>query len=138
MLPNVTSSQHRPGDKVRLNAKAQTPGLRGIVTEAETHFVIIKNTKDGSPLRVLPEHLTNFSLAARKAWKKMPERRVGRPRGSRVCDRISVTIRFDRELWQRFRAAETRGLVTDRTATFNTWLEEHLDRVQLKDKKIAS
>jgi hypothetical protein len=68
----------------------------------------------------------------------MPERRVGRPKGSTVCDRISVTIRFDRELWQRFRIAETEGLIADRTATFNAWLEEHLDRVHLKSKKIAS
>jgi len=130
--------KHKLGDKVRLKAKAPIPGLRGIITVVEPHAVVVRSQIDGCLLKTEARYLTNFSLAARKAWKKMPDRRVGRPKGSRVCDRVSVTIRFDRQLWQRFRIAENEGLIADRTATFNRWLTEHLERVGARAEKIAS
>jgi len=134
----MAALKHQLGDKVRLKENAAIPGLRGIITVVEPRRVVIRSEIDGCLVQTEPHYLTNFSLAARKAWKKMPDRRVGRPKGSRVCDRISVTIRFDRELWQRFRVAENEGLIADRTATLNRWLTEHLERVSARAEKIAS
>jgi uncharacterized protein (DUF4415 family) len=68
----------------------------------------------------------------------MPDRRVGRPKGSTVCDRVSVTIRLDRDLWESFRAAESTGYVTDRTATLNSWIRAQLGTLLRAPKKIAS
>ena len=45
----------------------------------------------GRKICVKPREITNYSLAARKAWKTEPNRGVGRPLGLRLCDRVSVT-----------------------------------------------
>lgn len=128
---------HKLGDKVRIkNSPAR--GLRGVIAAVRANLLVIKDQATGHQLEVQPDNVTNFSLAARKAWKRMPDRRVGRPKGSVVCDRVSVTVRLDRDLWEAFRQAEADGIVTDRTATINSVLREHLDRIPLRPKKIAS
>lgn len=130
---------HAPGDKVRVKpTSTRTSTLRGTVSAIDGTYLIIRASEDGSLVRVKPDEITNFSLAARKAWQKMPERQVGRPRGSTVCDRVSVTIRLDRDLWEQFREAESRGYVTDRTNTLNTWVREGLNRITPRMKKAAS
>jgi uncharacterized protein (DUF4415 family) len=66
----------------------------------------------------------------------MPKRQVGRPKGLRLCDRTSVTLRIDRDLWKRFREKESIGAVRNRTAIINQWLREklsELDRLEAKD-----
>ena len=60
----------------------------------------------------------------------MPHRRVGRPRGARHCDLVSVTLRIDRELWERFRQDESAGLIEDRTATINMWFRDMVDKLK--------
>lgn len=57
-------------------------------------------------MTVPAESLTNFSEAARKAWHSQPRRQVGRRKGTRLCDRVSVTLRIDCEVWERFRSVE--------------------------------
>lgn len=73
--------------------------------------------------------LTNYSLAARKAWERMPHRRVGRPKGTSRTDRVSVTLRINRDLWKQFKLAEQEGLIVDRTATVNEWIQEKLNEL---------
>jgi len=90
---------------------------------------LVRLADSGELLAVAPALVTNFSLAARKAWKNMPHRRVGRPKGSRHCDRVSVTLRIDRELWEQFRQDESEGLIEDRTATINAWFRDMLDQL---------
>jgi hypothetical protein len=75
---------------------------------------------------VSTEELTNYSLAARRAWRSMPDRKVGRPAGSRVSDRISVIFRIDRTLWNQFLTAEEAGLIADRTTVINECLRDAL------------
>ena len=53
-----------------------------------------------------------------------------RPKGARHCDRVSVTLRIDRELWEKFKQDELEGLIEDRTATINTWFREMLDKLK--------
>jgi uncharacterized protein (DUF4415 family) len=90
--------------------------------------LLVRLHESGELIPVTSESATNFSLAARKAWKNMPHRQVGRPKGARHCDRVSVTLRIDRALWEQFKQDESEGRIRDRTATINSWFREMLDR----------
>jgi hypothetical protein len=113
------------GDKVRVKVGDHT-GRRGIVEAVEGHKLVLRIEESGSKLHVTPEQITNYSLAARKAWVTGPDRAVGRRKGTKLYDRISVTLRFDRDLWERFLGLEEEGIITDRTAVINGWFREKL------------
>lgn len=109
------------GDKVRIKRGAFT-GERGILVRPQSgKWIVSLIQRDGS-LLVPKEDLTNYSLAARRAWRSMPDRKVGRPAGSKVSDRISVIFRIDRVLWNAFLSAEESGAVGDRTYVINECL----------------
>lgn len=113
------------GDKVRIKNGAHV-GERGHVTKIHKETMTVSLDRTDNNIRIPASDVTNFSLAARKAWKKMPQRRVGRPKGSGTTDRVSVTLRIDRELWNQFKMAERAGLIENRTATINEWFAEKL------------
>ena len=116
------------GDKVRLKDHNGAP-VRGVVAVVHGDELLVHLDESGELVAIAPALVTNFSLAARKAWKNMPHRRVGRPKGARHCDRVSVTLRIDRELWEKFRQDELEGLIKDRTATINSWFRDMLDKL---------
>lgn len=118
-----------PGDKVRMKAGPHA-GERGVLDTVDGDKLLVRLESSGQLVRVLPESVTNFSLAARKAWVTEPDRAVGRRKGTKLCDRVSVTLRLDRDLWQRFREMEGTGLIADRTAAVNHWLRERLDELE--------
>ena len=122
------------GDKVRLKAKRRA-GSRGIIEATQDGKLVIRLEDSGQKVMVVPEEVTNLSLAARKAWVSMPDRRVGRPKGMRFCDRVSVTLRIDRDLWEQFRSKEAIGLIDDRTATINKWLQEKLAELGWEERQ---
>jgi hypothetical protein len=113
------------GDKVRMKV-GEHAGERGLVEAVDSGKLLIRLEKYGSKLRATPEQVTNYSLAARKAWVTGPDRAVGRRRGTKLTDRVSVTLRFDREVWEHFSRLEEEGLIDDRTATINAWFREKL------------
>jgi hypothetical protein len=114
------------GDKVRVKAGPHA-GERGVVEAIEGDRFQVRLAATGRVVRLAADAVTNFSLAARKAWVTEPDRAVGRRKGTRLCDRVSVTLRIDRELWARFRRLEGEGVIEDRTAAVNRWLREKLD-----------
>src|SRR5919106_2704120 len=116
------------GDKIKLKNHRGAP-MRGIVEEVRGDELLIRLHESGELVAVASDLVTNFSLAARKAWKNMPHRQVGRPKGTRHCDRVSVTLRIDRALWEQFKRDESAGRIKDRTATINLWLREMLDKL---------
>lgn len=122
------------GDKVRLKTNGY-PGSRGIVEATNGGKLVVRLEDSGQRVLVAPGEVTNFSLAARKAWVSMPDRRVGRPKGMRFCDRVSVTLRIDRDLWEQFRSKESSGLIDDRTATINSWLREKLAKLEQRERQ---
>ena len=126
--------QARAGDKVRLKSNGQ-PGARGIVERIAGDALVVRIENSAELVRVPPDDVVNFSLAARKAWKSMPDRRVGRPKGTRICDRVSVTLRIDRVLWEQFQSDEEHGLIEDRTATINSWLREKLYALERVERR---
>jgi hypothetical protein len=126
------------GDKVKLKRSAEAPGAHGVVSEINGPLLVVLLNDPGGAVQVPADQVINFSLAARKAWRNMPARNVGRPKGSKVCDRLSVTIRVDRVLWERFRRAETSGIVMDRTSALNRWIAEGLDSLTAPTHRKAS
>jgi hypothetical protein len=117
------------GDKVKLKDRDSAPA-RGVVEAVRGDKLLVRLDGSGELVPVASELVTNFSLAARKAWKNMPHRQVGRPKGARHCDRVSVTLRIDRELWEEFKQDESQGLIEDRTATINAWFREMLNKLK--------
>ncbi len=120
---------HAKGDKVRVK-RGPFAGERGILVRSTSDKWIVHLVNKDSQILVPADDLTNFSLAARRAWQSMPDREVGRPVGSRVSDRMSVIFRIDRGLWNDFLAAEEKGLVGDRTTVINECLRNILASVQ--------
>lgn len=113
------------GDKIRLKANHE----RGVVGRLQGEHLSIA-LDNGAQVKASESEVTNYSLAARKAWESMPGRRVGRPKGTTKTDRTSVTLRINRDLWEQFRQAESDGMITDRTATINQWIAEKLNELE--------
>jgi len=113
------------GDKVRVKVRPHR-GARGVVAEvADDAFVV--RIDSGEMVSVVPGDVTNFSLAARRAWRAVPERAVGRPRSPETARKRAVTIRVDAEVWDRLGTAMARGLIPSREQAVNAWVRERLD-----------
>jgi hypothetical protein len=113
------------GDKVRLKV-GDRAGERGLVEGIDGEKLLIRLENSGAKVRVTPEQVTNYSLAARKAWVTGPDRAVGRRKGTKLTDRVSVTLRLDRDLWEQFQGLEEAGIIDDRTGLVNGWFREKL------------
>ena len=123
------------GDKVKLKGHHGTP-MRGIIEEVHGDELLVRLHETGELIALGSESVTNFSLAARKAWQHIPRRQVGRPKGARHCDRVSVTLRIDRALWEQFKRDESEGRIRDRTATINLWFHEMLQKLERTQDRI--
>jgi hypothetical protein len=121
--------QHTKGDKIRIK-RGRFAGERGILVHAHSGKWAVSLIQHDCIVLVPDADLTNYSLAARRAWRSMPDRKVGRPAGSKVSDRISVIFRIDRVLWNEFLDAEQSGLVGDRTNVINESLRNVLASAQ--------
>lgn len=113
------------GDKVRVKT-GDHAGKRGIVLAVDGDKLRVRLEESKATVRVTSEQITNYSLAARKAWGTGPDRAVGRRKGTKLYDRISVTLRFDRDVWEQFLAMEHDGTIDDRTAIINGWFREKM------------
>jgi len=118
-------SGHAKGDKIRIKC-GEFRGERGILMQTHSGKWTVSLAQKDRTVLVSTQELTNYSLAARRAWQSMPNRKVGRPVGSRVSDRISVIFRVDRTIWNEFLTAEETGLVSDRTTVINESLRNIL------------
>ena len=123
--PYPPAMRSMPGDKV------QVPdlGQRGVVCAVHAKSLVIKIDGSQRLLTIPTAKVRNYSLAARKAWKNSPSRPVGRPKGSGKSNRVSVTLRIDREIWTDFTAMEQSGRIIDRTSVINGWLAEKLNEL---------
>ena len=107
-------------DKVLLRAGPHA-GKRGTIRAVAAQDRVVVTLHEGMDVETRAEDIRNFSAAARKAWKTTPSRRVGRPAG-RSTRRISVTLRIDSVLWERFRKLEIQAAIKSRSQ----FLEEAL------------
>ena len=122
------------GDKVRLKAGAHA-GARGLLDAFDGEKLVVRLESSGLKVRVTPDQIINFSLAARKAWVTEPGRAVGRRKGTKLSDRVSVTLRLDREIWERFLGLEEDGVIEDRTGLINGWFREKLARLGREERQ---
>jgi hypothetical protein len=122
------------GDKVRLKAGTHA-GARGFLDDFDEEKVVVRLEDSGLKVRVTPEQITNFSLAARKAWVTGPNRAVGRRKGTKLTDRVSVTLRLDRDLWDLFLGLEEDGIIDDRTGLINELIREKLAKLDRGRRK---
>ena len=126
--------KHEINDKVRHKA-GKHRGERGVITAIEGDKLTVRLDETGKVVRTRPHKVTNYSLAARKAWVTEPNRGVGRRKGTCLSDRVSVTLRLDRELWTQFLAMEEEGTIEARTAVVNRWFREKLAELHDRGSK---
>lgn len=112
------------GDKVRIKV-APHRGTRGIVADI-TEDTLLVRLDSGEALSISPNNVTNFSRAARRAWRAAPERAVGRPKSPEAARKKAITIRVDAEVWDRLGQAMAQGLIPSREQAVNAWVRERL------------
>jgi hypothetical protein len=122
------------GDKVRLKGGAHR-GERGVIESLEGDKTVVRLEDAGLIVGVVSNDVTNFSLAARKAWVTGPDRAVGRKKGTKLTDRVSVTLRIDRDQWERFVRLEQVGVIEDRTAVINAVLRAKMDELEREERR---
>ena len=125
---NMEEHLHEPdgfqaGDKIRIRTGLYA-GARGIIqAEKEGRLEILLDS--GNTVLIEQQEITNYSLAARRAWQKMPKR-AGRPQLSSPRKKM-VSLRIDIEVWERLGEAVDLGLVPSREEAINAWLQERLN-----------
>lgn len=128
MSPYLLIMDHLVNDKLRIKSGDHS-GLRATIVSVGDSELVVREDQGSSDLNVSMDEVQNYSLAARKAWQSMPERRVGRPPGTKRTDRMAVNLRIDCELWKRFQQAEADGVIGDRGAFVNRAIRNALDEL---------
>jgi hypothetical protein len=118
----------KDGDKVRVKVGAHS-GERGVIESVADDKIVVRLEKTAVVVRLDASQITNFSLAARKAWATEPDRAVGRRKGTKLRDRVTVTFRIDRDLWERFMGLLETGRIEERNSVVNRWFREKLDEL---------
>jgi uncharacterized protein (DUF4415 family) len=104
--------------------------MRGEVLEVSGEKVSVRlRNPAAEAIWASSKDLRNFSQAARKAWQTAPKRSVGRPVGL-GSSRVSVTLRVDLKLWDRFKALEASDLISDRTQVIEKLLCEYIESIE--------
>lgn len=116
----------RPGDKARIRC-GDCAGERGIITSVGADRIKIE-IHDGRLLEAASCDVTNYSLAARRAWQVMPKR-AGRPSSSPTGRKKMVSLRLRIELWEQLGAAVASGLIPSREEAVNNWIEEKINEI---------
>jgi hypothetical protein len=64
-----------------------------------------------------------------------PDRGVGRRKGTKIRDRVTVTFRIDRDLWEEFMRLVEAGRIEDRNLIVNAWFREKLAELSNEGQK---
>jgi uncharacterized protein (DUF4415 family) len=116
----------RIADKVLVLAGPHA-GTRGVVRVVSDKFLLIA-TDEAGDVRVQSTQVRNYSSAARKAWKTMPRRQVGRPAG-KTKPRVTVALRIDSQLWTTLKTLEREGRIPSRSKFVEALLEEGIRKL---------
>jgi len=106
--------------------------MRGVIV-SEANGMLIVELQGEKTTEIAPGKVTNYSLAARRAWATMPKK-AGRPRLDTSGKKKMVSLRIDADLWERLGQAVEAGLIPNRGQAVNTWLREQLDLLLADDK----
>lgn len=110
------------GDKVRIRSGVHM-GARGVIL-AELDGIFQVQLEQSNVVNIPTKEVTNYSLAARRAWQVMPKQ-SGRPQLSAPRKKM-VSMRLDVDVWNRLGEAVELGLIPSREEAVNTWLCQHL------------
>jgi hypothetical protein len=119
------SDGHRAGDKIRVKV-GSLAGARGRVARVNDDAVVVE-IQNGDTVLLPSNGVTNYSLAARRAWKVMPKR-AGRPRAEHPKKKM-VSLRLDLELILRLDAAVTLGRTVNRSQAVAEGVTAYLDHL---------
>jgi hypothetical protein len=122
----ASTAGHRVGDKVRIKGGVHA-GVRAVVGKV-AHNLLITVINGSDALMVPPGDVTNYSLAARRAWAVMPKR-SGRPKKAGSTKRM-VSIRIDPNVWDGLAAMVRAGRIPSREGALNAWLRTHLESLR--------
>jgi len=122
-------SGFQPGDKVRIRSGSYI-GAKGVI-RAESDGLLEIQLDEGGIVSVPAKEMTNYSLAARRAWQAMPKR-AGRPQLATPRKKM-VSIRIDVDVWNHLGEAVELGLIPNREEAVNTWLRERLDTLFIEE-----
>lgn len=125
LVRSMIQSNFRNGDKVRIKV-GEHAGQRGLIVGG-TASTLTVSAPGGDTVTLEACDITNYSAAARKAWKSMPKK-SGRPPAAIVKRRVS--LRIDSDLWDRLAIAVERGTIRSREQAVNDWLRERLSGLQ--------
>ncbi len=117
------------GDKIRVRSGIYK-GTRGVI-RAEVDGLLEIQLDEGGIVNIAVKEVTNYSLAARRAWQVMPKR-AGRPQLP-VPRKKMVSIRLDVDVWNRLGEAVELGLIPGREQAVNTWLRQKLDLLLVEE-----
>jgi len=123
----VPTNGHRKGDKVRVKSGAHS-GVRAVLGKV-AHNLLVVVIDSSETVMLSPDAVTNYSLAARKAWAVMPKR-AGRPLSTRPPKRM-VSLRLDPDLLYRLDEAVLMGAVENRSQAITTLVNDGLDRLKV-------
>ncbi|HYT37413.1 MAG TPA: hypothetical protein VEL49_09560 [Ktedonobacteraceae bacterium] len=118
------------GDKVRIRSGSYV-GVRGVIRSESDGLFEIQLDEDGIA-SVPAKEVTNYSLAARRAWQAMPKR-AGRPKGQKPVKRM-VSMRLDADIWDMLQEATELGLIPSREKAVNDWVREQIILLLSKDE----
>ncbi|HYT44075.1 MAG TPA: hypothetical protein VEP90_17175 [Methylomirabilota bacterium] len=113
------------GDKIRIRSGPHT-GVRGTV-RSQIDGQLEVQVGENDIINVPINNVTNYSLAARRAWKAMPKR-SGRPQGNKPAKRM-VSMRIDPDVWDMLQEAAQHGLIPNREKAVNDWLRERITQL---------
>lgn len=111
------------GDKVRIRSNAYAK-KKGVV-QAKAGELLEIQLDEGPLIHVEPSELTNYSLAARRAWQTMPKQ-SGRPQLA-VPRKRMVSLRLDIDVFDDLDKAAKSGLIPNKEQAVNNWLRQQLD-----------
>lgn len=117
-------SGFQSGDKIRVRTGPYT-GAKGIIQAELDGLLEIQLDESNNIIDVPAKNVTNYSLAARRAWQVMPKR-SGRPQLSTPRKKM-VSMRLDIDVWDRLGEAVELGLIPSREQAINVWLRQQLD-----------
>lgn len=122
----------RAGDKVKVRL-GSFAGQRAVVRGVDGRCIEIQ-LETGAITRIALGDVTNYSLAARRAWQAMPKR-AGRPPVLPGTRKRMVSIRLDEDVWRRLGQAAEFGLIPSREQAVNLWLREQLDMLFRQEER---
>lgn len=129
-----TTDGHLVGDKVAIKI-ASHPRARGRVVRVRGAVVLVELANKERV--VLPFNaITNYSRAARRAWKVMPKR-AGRPRAAHPNKKM-VSLRLDLQLIERLDRAVRAGYARNRSQAVAHGLIAELDRLGVPKPAVES